>query len=47
MIINDYRFGQIVIDGEKYTSDVIILPECIIASWWRQDGHSVAAVGRP
>ncbi|MBE0466283.1 MAG: hypothetical protein IBX71_03550 [Candidatus Desulforudis sp.] len=42
MIINDYRFGQIVIDGEKYTSDVIILPERIV-SWWRRTGHSVAA----
>lgn len=39
--INSYKFGQIVIDGQSYTSDVIILPERVIAGWWRIEGHSL------
>ena len=38
-----YRFGQIDIDGQSYHSDVIITPEGVIASWWREHGHGVAA----
>ncbi|MBE0429793.1 MAG: hypothetical protein IBX61_07970 [Thermoleophilia bacterium] len=43
MTINDYSFGRIVIDGKTYASDVIVFPERIM-NWWRQTGHSVAAV---
>jgi len=39
--IEDYRFGEIVIDGRRYTSDVLILPDRVL-SWWRQTGHAVA-----
>jgi len=37
--IESYDFGRIKISGETYTSDVIIFPERIEASWWRQEGH--------
>lgn len=42
MKITDYHFGQIAIDGQACTSDVIITPEGVEAGWWRQEGHRLA-----
>lgn len=39
MHIESYAFGRIVIDGETYTSDVIIYPGRVDPSWWREEGH--------
>jgi hypothetical protein len=39
MKIDSYSFGRIVIDGKTYTSDVIIYPGKVDASWWRKEGH--------
>jgi hypothetical protein len=39
MRIEHYSFGRITIDGKTYTSDVIIYPERVDASWWRKQGH--------
>ena len=39
MKIDSYSFGRIVIDGQVYTSDVIIYPDRVDASWWRKEGH--------
>lgn len=36
-MIEDYSFGRIVINGKKYTSDIIITDT--IHSWWRKEGH--------
>lgn len=42
MRIESYNFGTMVIDGETYTSDLIIYPDGrILSSWWRQVGHSL------
>lgn len=38
--IEGYRFGETVIDGKKYTSDVMIFPDRV-TSWWRKQGHAV------
>jgi len=38
-MIESYNFGIIVIDGQKYTSDLIIFPDRIESSWWRNTGH--------
>ncbi len=40
--IDSYRFGEIIIDGRRYTHDVIIYPEHVHGGWWREEGHSVA-----
>ena len=40
--IDDYSFGRIVIDGEVYGNDLIILPERVIPDWWRAQGHSLS-----
>ncbi|MFQ5826221.1 MAG: Mth938-like domain-containing protein [Dehalococcoidia bacterium] len=39
-MIESYRFGEIMIDGHKYTSDIIISPQGP-QPWWRQEGHQV------
>jgi hypothetical protein len=39
--IDRYVFGEITIDGQTYTSDVIILPDRVISSWWRKEGHAL------
>lgn len=39
--IESYRFGQIVIDAQTYTQDLIILPEGVSSGWWRQEGHAL------
>jgi len=44
MKIERYSFGSITIDGRTYTSDVIIYPERVDASWWRKEGHSLNIV---
>jgi hypothetical protein len=40
-MIDSYRFGQIVIDGQTFTFDVIIYPDHIEANWWRKEGHKL------
>ena len=37
--IETYRFGHIVIDGQPYDRDVIILPHRVLGGWWRKEGH--------
>ncbi len=39
MHIDDYSFGKIIIGGKTYTSDVIVYPDKVDASWWRKEGH--------
>jgi len=40
--IERYAFGSVTIDGQPYSADVIILPDRIVADWWREAGHSLA-----
>lgn len=40
-MIDYYDFGEIVIDGKKYTSDVIIYPDRVKDDWWRKEGHQL------
>ena len=39
--IESYHFGEIVVNGRRYSSDVIIYPDRIKDQWWRQEGHSL------
>lgn len=45
--IDSYRFGHVVIDDQQYTSDVIIYPDRVEGSWWRDEGHSLALADLP
>ena len=38
-MIDSYDFGQIVIDGKRYNSDLIIFPDKVMDYWWRNEGH--------
>jgi hypothetical protein len=43
-MIESYSFGSIVVDGRKFTSDLIIYPDGNIqSSWWRISGHRLAS----
>ncbi len=42
MRIGDYSFGRIVVDGETYTSDIIVFPGRVKPDWWRREGHRLA-----
>ena len=39
--IDSYRFGEIVIEGKKYSDDVIIFPDRVKDNWWRKTGHEL------
>ena len=38
-MIDKYDFGVIVIDGKRYTNDVIIIRGKLRPDWWRKQGH--------
>jgi len=40
-MIDSYSFGLIVIDGTRYTSDLIIFPHRVKGGWWRKHSHQV------
>jgi len=40
--IDSYDFGQIVINGKEYASDVIIFPDRIKDNWFRKVGHKLS-----
>ena len=40
-IIDSYQFGQIVINGKEYFSDIIIFPDTLQEDWWRNSGHEL------
>ena len=39
--IDHYEFGRIVVDGREETNDLVILPDRVVRSWWRRDGHAL------
>lgn len=41
-MIEFYDFGQITIDGKRYTTDIIIFPDHIQDDWWRKEGHRLS-----
>ena len=38
-MIESYDFGQITINGRRYSHDVIIFPDSVKDGWWRKEGH--------
>ena len=37
--IEKYSFGDIVIDGQTYKDDVVLLGKMVKSGWWRKEGH--------
>ena len=40
-MIESYSFGQILINGKKHNSDLIIFKDHIFDNWWRREGHKL------
>jgi len=40
-MIDSYSFGQIVVNGKRYTTDIIIFPNRVKDNWWRKIGHRI------
>lgn len=40
--IEGYKFGQMVIDGQTHTNDLILLQGRVIPDWWREEGHRLS-----
>jgi len=38
-MIEDYRFGLIKINGQKFKEDVFIDLDGKVSSWWREESH--------
>jgi len=38
-MIDKYSFGNIIIRGEEYHSDLIIYENSVNDAWWRKKGH--------
>lgn len=41
MKIDSYQFGQMVVGGVTYRSDLIVFENHIVDSWWRKKGHEI------
>lgn len=39
--VDSYEFGRIVINGEEYRNDIIVLRDELITDWWRKESHSL------
>jgi hypothetical protein len=39
MRIQSYRFGEIVIEGNSYSDDLIVFADRVQAGWLREEGH--------
>jgi hypothetical protein len=40
-MIDSYSFGRMTIGSKIYSSDIILLADRIISSWWRKEGHNL------
>jgi len=40
-IVDSCQFGQVVVSGKKYTSDVVIFPDRVRDNWYRKTGHQL------
>lgn len=41
-MIESYSFGEITINGRRYSRDIIIFPDNVKDNWWRKEGHRLS-----
>jgi hypothetical protein len=41
LMIDGYKFGRITVDGKDFRTDLILLPDRVLDSWWRKEGHNL------
>jgi hypothetical protein len=42
-MIENYSFGNMVVNGVRYSNDLKIIKGKVVPEWWRQRGHFVDA----
>ncbi len=40
-MIDQYSFGTLVINGDRYDSDLILFGDTVKSNWWRKKGHEL------
>lgn len=40
--VKNYSFGKMEVDGERYSKDLVLLPDRVESNWWRERGHRLA-----
>jgi len=40
-MIEHYSFGAMVVNGNRYNSDVILFGDTVKDNWWRNEGHEL------
>lgn len=40
-MIENYQFGQIIIDGQMFDRDIYITSSDKVKTWWRQESHFI------
>lgn len=38
-MIDSYRFGEVVLEGDRFTADITIASDGSVSDWWRREGH--------
>lgn len=38
-LIDSYQVGEVVVDGDLYTEDLVVLPDRVLPNWHRENGH--------
>ena len=41
IMIEQYSFGRMTIQGRVFTDDVLVCREMLVSPWWRKQGHVV------
>ena len=39
--LENYSFGRVSVDGTDHDRDLVVLPDRVLAGWWRRDGHGL------
>lgn len=42
LMIDTYSFGLVVVNGRRYSSDVIVYRDRVRENWWRRSGHHLS-----
>ena len=40
-MIEQYAFGNVVVNGVNYNNDIKIIQGSVVSEWWRKSGHFV------
>ncbi len=41
MRIDSFSFGEVIVNGICYRSDIIVFLNRVQENWWRKEGHSL------